>query len=73
MSFELARLAFSDPFAVAREDRRESYDERRYVLLGVAQGRLLHVAYALPGERVRIISARTAESRERRRYHEGDG
>ncbi len=73
VSFEFARLAFSDPFAVGREDRRENYGERRYVLLGMARGQLLHVAYAMRGERIRIISARRAEPRERRRYHEGDG
>jgi uncharacterized protein len=70
VSFEVARLAFDDPFAVAREDRREPYGEERYVLLGVAQDRLLAVAYAQRGARVRIISARLAEPRERRRYHE---
>ena len=72
VSFEFARLAFSDPFAVGREDRRENYGERRYILLGMTQGQLLHVAYTTRGERIRIISARTAEPRERRRYHEGN-
>lgn len=70
--FEVARLAFDDPFAVAREDRRELYGEDRYVLLGMVQGRLLAVAYSLRGARVRIISARLAEPRERRRYHEAN-
>jgi uncharacterized DUF497 family protein len=71
VSFELARFAFGDPFAVSREDRRENYPERRYILLGMAQSQLLHVAYTMRGDRIRIISARTAEPRERRRYHEG--
>jgi uncharacterized protein len=70
VSFEAARLAFDDPFAVARADRREQYGENRYILLGMVQDRLLAVAYALRGARVRIISARSAEPRERRRYHE---
>ena len=35
VSFEDARLAFDDPFAVEREDRRESYGEERYILLGM--------------------------------------
>jgi hypothetical protein len=72
VSFKFARLAFGDPFAVGREDRRENYGERRCILLGMAQGRLLHVTYTMRGERIRIISARAAEPRERRRYHEGD-
>jgi uncharacterized protein len=72
ITFEVARLAFEDPNAVGRVDTREDYGEERYVLLGMANNRLLHVAYALRGERVRIISARPAEPRERRRYHEGN-
>jgi uncharacterized protein len=70
VSFEAARLAFDDPFAVVREDRRRDYGEDRYVLLGMVQDHLLAVVHAQRGARVRIISARLAEPRERRRYHE---
>ena len=70
VSFEMAREAFADAFYVAREDRREPYGEARYNLIGMAAGRLLHVTYTLRRERIRIISARPAEPRERRRYHE---
>ena len=70
VSFEAARLVFDDPFAVAREDRRQDYGEDRYVVLGMVQDRLLVVAYTLRGTRVRIVSARLAEPPERRRYHE---
>lgn len=70
VSFEAARLVFDDPFAVVREDRRQGYGEDRYILLGMVQDRLLAIAYTQRGARVRIISARLAESRERRRYHE---
>ena len=70
VSFEAARLAFDDPFAVVREDRRQDYGEGRYVLLGMVQDHLLAVIHAQRGARVRIISARLAEPRERRRYHE---
>ena len=70
VSFEAGRLAFDDVFAVEREDRRERYDEQRFLLLGMVQDRLLAVAYTMRGKRVRIISARYAEPRERRRYHE---
>jgi len=58
VSFEAAQLAFEDPFAVVREDRRQDYGEDRAV------------SHAQRGARVRIISARLAEPRERRRYHE---
>ena len=70
VSFEAASLAFDDAFAVVRGDRRQSYGEERFILLGMVQQRLLAVSYTLRGERVRIISARFAEPRERRRYHE---
>lgn len=70
ISFEAARLAFDDAFAVVREDRRQNYGEERFVLLGMVQERLLAVSYTMRGERVRLISARFAEPQERRRYHE---
>jgi uncharacterized protein len=70
VSLEAASLAFDDPFAVVREDRRNDYGEDRYVLLSMVQDRLLTVAYSQRGPRIRIISARLAEPRERRRYHE---
>src|SRR5687767_4228636 len=70
VSFEAARLAFDDVFAVVREDRRQHYGESRFILLGMVQEHLLVVSHTMRGERVRIISARLAEPRERRRYHE---
>jgi hypothetical protein len=70
VSFEAARLAYEDPFAIVRGDHRQDYGEDRFILLGIVQERLLAVAYAMRGERMRIISARIAEPQERRRYHE---
>jgi len=70
LSFEQAREAFDDPFAIEFEDDREDYRECRLILLGVVKGRVLVVAYTLRGGRVRIISAREAEPHERRQYHE---
>jgi uncharacterized DUF497 family protein len=66
----LTRSSSLDVFAIAREDRRRDYGESRYVSLGMVQDRLLAVAYTQRGARLRIISARLAEPRERRRYHE---
>jgi uncharacterized DUF497 family protein len=70
VSFEAARLAFDDAFGVVREDRRQSYGEDRFMLLGMVEERILAVVYTTRGERTRIISARIAEPQERRRYHE---
>jgi uncharacterized protein len=72
VSFSAARLAFDDAFGVAREDRRGDYGEDRYSLLGMVDGRLLHVTYTFRGDRVRIISARGAEPYEQRLYHEAN-
>ena len=70
VTFEAAREAFSDPFALDWPDESEPT-----VRLGTSQsewaeGRLLFVAYTLRGDAIRIISARGAEPYERRKYHE---
>ena len=41
VSFELAKRAFRDPFAVEWLDDRYGYGEARFSLLGMADGRLL--------------------------------
>jgi uncharacterized DUF497 family protein len=72
VSFEQAREAFNDPFAIDFADDREDYDEDRVILLGMVENRLLVIAHTLRGEKVRIISAREAEPHERRKYHEAN-
>jgi uncharacterized protein len=71
VTFEMASGAFRDVFAVEVLDERESHGEARINLIGMSDGRLLVVNYAMRGEVIRIISARRAEPLERRRYHEG--
>jgi uncharacterized DUF497 family protein len=73
VSFEQARQAFDDPFAIDFVDDREDYGEDRLILFGMVENRLLVVAHSLRGDKVRIISAREAEPRERRKYHEENG
>jgi uncharacterized DUF497 family protein len=51
VTFEAARAVFRDPFAVEWFDERENYGEDRYAIIGMAQGRLLYVAYTMRGER----------------------
>jgi len=41
-------------------------------MIGMVDNRLLFVAYAMRGDRIRIISARKAEPYERRKYYDGD-
>ena len=69
VTFVMARDVFRDAFALDWTDiGRDS--EERFVTLGMAENRLLVVAYTLRGPRIRIISARLAEPYERRKYHE---
>jgi uncharacterized DUF497 family protein len=70
VSFEQARQAFDDPFAIDFVDDREDYGDSRLILFGMVENRLLVVAHTLRGDKVRIISAREAEPHERRKYHE---
>ena len=58
-----------DDLAVTIRD--DVSDEKRYVTIGNdALGRVLVVVYTWRGERIRLISARKATSRERRQYEE---
>ena len=41
ISFEIARAAFSDVFAIERVDRRHDDQEERFALLGMAGSHLL--------------------------------
>ncbi|HST74885.1 MAG TPA: BrnT family toxin [Acetobacteraceae bacterium] len=70
VTFEMARAAFSDAFAVEWQDDAQDAAEPRIVMLGMVEHRLLFVAYTVRKNRIRIISARRAEPHERRRYHD---
>jgi uncharacterized protein len=70
VSFEMAREAFRDAFAVEWVDSGQDPSEDRYAMIGMVENRLLFVAYAMRDERIRIISARKAEAFERRKYHD---
>jgi uncharacterized DUF497 family protein len=61
---------FRDVFAIDWVDDRHGDAEERFVTIGMVEDRILVVAYALRGGRIRIISARRAQPRERRRYYD---
>ncbi|PSO62524.1 MAG: hypothetical protein BRC38_15685 [Cyanobacteria bacterium QH_6_48_35] len=50
-------------------DDRYDYGETRIRALGVAGGEVLHLTYTWRGSARRIISARRANERERRKYY----
>ena len=63
------RAKCSRTYSIEWTDDRHGDAEERFVTVGMVEGRLLFVVYTLRAERIRIISAREAEPRERRRYH----
>ena len=71
VTFDEACTVFADSFSLLMGDPDHSDDEDRYLLLGMSvQQRLLVVAFTDRPPRTRIISARRATRRERRRYEE---
>ena len=69
MSFDEAVTVFYDPLSATFDDAEHSADEPRFITVGSsARGRLLVVAHAERGATVRIISARRATARERKRH-----
>ena len=72
VSFDEAVTAFYDPLGATFSDPDHSGEEDRMITVGYsAQERLLVVCHAERGGAVRIISARRATLRERKR-HEGE-
>jgi uncharacterized DUF497 family protein len=73
VTFEEAAAVFRDDFSVTAADPDNSIDEERFITVGMSsQNRLLMIAHAERGERIRIISARPLTPRERRQYEEAD-
>ena len=74
VSFEEAATVFGDPLSITVPDPDHSWEEDRYLTVGMSErGRLLIVAHTEEegGRRIRIISARELTPRERRDYEEG--
>jgi uncharacterized DUF497 family protein len=71
VSFDEAMTVFSDPLASTIYDPDHSDDEDRYISLGLSgEARLLVVSFTDRDDRIRIISARVANRRERKQYEE---
>ena len=75
VSFEIATRVFADPFAVVEQDRIKN-GEHRWQTLGIVDDHLLLlVAHTVRDDEdgtevIRIISARRAEPKERKRYEQ---
>ena len=73
VTFEEASTVFKDPLGLVVVDPDHSDEEARYLLVGTsARQRLLVIAFTERSPRLRIISARLATRRERRRYEAQD-
>jgi hypothetical protein len=69
VSFFEAAAVFGDFLSTTAADPAHSAGEHRYITVGLSNlGRLLMVAHAERGDRIRIISARTLTAREKRAY-----
>ena len=71
ISFQAASRVFDDLFALIEQDLSEDYGEDRFLATGIIEDLLVTVVYTERGERIRIISARKANSDERRKYYCG--
>jgi uncharacterized protein len=72
VSFDEAMTVFDDPLYVDFFDPDHSYNEHRYIIIGLSlNNRLLLVAYTEIEDAIRLISAREATRRERKDYEEG--
>ena len=71
VTFEMASEVFDDPRALENHD--DHPDEERFMTIGTVEGRLITVVWTERGPRIRIISAWSSTSRERRQYNEQPG
>ena len=60
--FHSIRLSF--------EDKRKEYREKRFITIGLIGKSVCVVVYTIRNGSIRLISARKANERERRRYYE---
>lgn len=60
---------FEDPLRQEVEDDRYDYGEKRFNTVGTVRDVVLVVVFTYRREAIRIISARKAESHERKTYH----
>lgn len=71
VDFGEAATVFRDPLLLVMPDLGHSQEEERWLALGMSDRQLLLVvAHTEDEQTIRIISARKAEPRERRRYEQ---
>jgi len=69
VGFDEAATVFYDPLAATFDDPEHSLEEPRFITVGYSTDRrLLLVSHTERGDTIRIISARQATPRERKRH-----
>lgn len=69
VSFQTAALVFYDENRIEMYDSEHSLEEDRYITIGMVED-VLFVVYTERKDRLRIISARLANKKERSMYYE---
>lgn len=74
VGFDEAETVFGDPLARIFDDERHSLDEKREIIIGhTIENRLLVICFTeRENDTVRIVSAREATPREKRKYENAD-
>ncbi|MBM4038463.1 MAG: BrnT family toxin [Planctomycetes bacterium] len=73
VSFHEGASVLDDPLSLTYPDPAHSVGEGRYLTMGMSsRRRVLVVAHADRGDRIRIINARAATRKERRFHEEGN-
>lgn len=71
VSFDEAKTVFRDPMYLIFADPDHSIGEKRFLIIGISESdQLLFVSYTERKSATRIISARRATRRERKKYEE---
>ena len=68
--YECEQVFFDVSFSI-KPDIKHSQQEQRYIILGRNKsGKILIVVFTIRKDKIRVITARPADERERRIYHE---
>ena len=70
ISFDEAKLAFTDNEMLTKKDSCKDYGEKRFIGIGKMQEKIIVVVYTIRKTVIRIISARKASEKEINIYHE---
>lgn len=67
---ECEEVFFNSPLIAGTDEKHSEGEDRRYLLGKTDNERLLFVVFTIRGKKIRVISARDMNKRERRIYYE---